>query len=156
MDSPSTSATRSCTSVYTETRVAEFDSLIGADTTSEKYDVQMSIVPSTFVETLSVAEGVLRESGIACCVYADDLLITAPSEPPATLYPQRAIDTLTYFGWHVSELKSDKAQSQSFIYLGLDCDTTSMTVGIPASKSANIRKEKEARLSGKFPPPLRV
>jgi reverse transcriptase-like protein len=100
----------------------------------------VSIAPRTFAKTLAVAIAVLRESGIICCVYADDILITAPSEPMARLHAQRAIGILIYFGWHLSESKSDKVPSQSFVYLGLHWDTASMTIGIPASKSANIRR----------------
>ena len=100
----------------------------------------LSVSPAAFTKLMKLPLTLLREQGTTVTAYLDDWLIVAKTKEEAAVHTKRVIKILQEFGFCIHMKKSELEPEQKRKFLGMDLDTTTMTVSVPTSKLQTILK----------------
>ena len=116
----------------------------------------LSSAPLVFTKTLKPVVALLRELGVRCVIYIDDILVMAESS--AMLRDQSAgvLYLLEALGFTINYEKSIIEPTQELEYLGVVLNTTAMELRLPGEKLKKIRLEAGKIAQGAEPLTARV
>jgi hypothetical protein len=86
----------------------------------------LSSAPRVFTKILKPVLAKLRQNGIMCMAYIDDLLIVAPSEQQCQDAVSQAVSLLCRMGFMINEAKSKLVPAQVLRYLGFTWNSIKM------------------------------
>ena len=98
----------------------------------------LSSAPRIFTKLMRPLIQQLREEGIRCVIYLDDVLLLAASREDAIAHTRRAVELFTALGLTVNLEKSQTVPSHTTIFLGLHLDTEKMILSVPGPKLDKI------------------
>ena len=98
--------------------------------------------PLFFTKVMKPVMASLRQEGLVCMNYLDDLLFVAPTSEACKVAVDRAKTFLTTLGFILNVEKSQFEPVKSLTYLGFVLDTTTMKVTLPRSKGSNCLVER--------------
>ena len=94
--------------------------------------------PRIFTKLLRPVMAHLRFRGLRLVIYLDDILLMAEDRETLLKQVHQTITLLEQLGFTVNRLKSILDPCHQIIYLGLQVDTTSMTLSLPTEKMQQI------------------
>ena len=98
----------------------------------------LSSAPRTFTKVLKPLATQLRQQGIRCSFYLDDILITGKTSDECQKHVNKSLKLLQDLGFLINWEKSSLTPSQNIEYLGFNIDTNSMTLSLPCQKVDKI------------------
>ncbi len=116
----------------------------------------LSSAPLVFTKTLKPVVALLRELGVCCVIYLDDMLIMADSQVVLKDHTAGAIYLLEALGFTINYLKSVTEPTQEHEYLRVVLNTTTMEFKLPGEKLKKIRLEAAKMARGAEPTTARV
>ena len=78
---------------------------------------------------------------VVASAYMDDLLLLAADPEQLSIAVREIVDFLERLGWSVNRVKSVFRPSTRFVYLGLEWDTTAMTVRMTKAKNTTLKRD---------------
>ena len=100
----------------------------------------LSCAPFWFTQIVKPIVALLHRRGVCCGAYLDDVIIWARSHLSAKRGVRLARRVFRRLGFIINAEKSVFLPSQRLEYLGFIWDTTSMTLAVPRSKRAKLRR----------------
>ena len=100
----------------------------------------LSSAPRVFTKLLRPVMAILRQKGIRCIVFLDDLLIMAQSREELEKQLPEILLLLQLLGFRINWDKSRLSPTQQIEYLGLLIDSLSLTLSLPEEKVRGIVK----------------
>ena len=107
----------------------------------------LSTAPCTFTKVLRPVIGLLRELGIRCVIYLDDILIMNQDKEMARQQTWTAIDLLESLGFLVNYEKFVLDLVQEIVFLGFLSNSMAKEVRLPQQKLSQIQEEARQLLS---------
>ena len=101
----------------------------------------LTSAPRIFTKIMRPVVRALREKGIRCVIYLDDLLIIAETREKANEHTREARRFLESLGWTINYLKSELTPTRAIVYLGFTIDSSAMSLYVPAQKVKDIRRD---------------
>ena len=101
----------------------------------------LSSAPLVFTKLLRPVVGFLRDKGVRCIIYIDDVLIMHQSKELAWNHMVLAVEVLEGLGFLVNYKKSQIKPSQEIEFLGFKIVSTKMELKLPREKLVRIQKE---------------
>lgn len=101
----------------------------------------LSSAPWVFTKTLRPAIALVRELGVRCIAYIDDILVLAESREMAQIHVAGLKYLLECLGFIINLKKSVLEPSQKLEFLGITVDSTNMELRLPLEKMKKIRAE---------------
>lgn len=98
----------------------------------------LSTAPFLFTKLLKPALTYLRNSGVVCVAYLDDILIIASSYNEAKKDCNKTVVLLTSLGFTINMEKSILSPTQECRFLGFNFNTTNMRMSLPLDKKEKI------------------
>lgn len=95
--------------------------------------------PRIFTKVMKCVMETLRQRGVRCVAYLDDILIIASSREESLQHTQMTVDLLHSLGFSINREKSVVVPSQSQEFLGFLVNSTDMTLSLPAKKLRDLR-----------------
>ena len=91
----------------------------------------------------------MGERGFACSAYIDDIIVIGSTKDECDAAGMALDELLASVGfqWHLED-KGDLVSVQRIVYLGVEIDSTTMTLHLPDEKVASLSAEIEAALTG--------
>ena len=107
----------------------------------------LSTAPRVFTKILRPVAGLVRELGVRCVFYLDDVLIMNQEENMALQQTWAVVDLLEALGFLVNFNKSVLTPSQEITFLGFNIDSRQRQVRLPGTKITSIQREAQSLLS---------
>lgn len=101
----------------------------------------LSSAPLIFTKIMRPVVQRLREKGIRCVIYLDDLLIMAETRAQAVTHTREARELLESLGWTVNLEKSELTPHREIVYLGFRVNSQDMSLYVPTQKVKDIRRD---------------
>ena len=101
----------------------------------------LSSAPRVFTKLLRPVVGFLREKGVRCVIYLDDILLMEQSREVLRQHTALAVSLLESLGFLINYPKSHLEPSQLLEYLGFLVDTVKKELKLPKEKIERIKKE---------------
>ena len=101
----------------------------------------LSTAPRVFTKILRPVVGILRERGIRCVIYLDDILLLSQCRQQACQQIWAVIDLLESLGFLVNYQKSVLDPTQELTFLGFILNSARKEVKLPQSKVLQIQTE---------------
>jgi len=101
----------------------------------------LTSAPRIFTKIMRPVVRALREKGIRCVIYLDDLLIIAETREKANEHTREARRFLESLGWTINYAKSELTPTRTITYLGFAIDSGAMSLYVPAQKIKDIRRD---------------
>lgn len=98
------------------------------------------LAPELFTRQLAAVMAWLRDKGVVCLIYLDDLLVLANSAENLQRSLRLVMELFDTLGAKISVSKSCTTPSQSFTWLGVVIDTQRFRFFVPEEKRAKIVK----------------
>ena len=108
----------------------------------------LSCAPRIFTKMLKVPLSVLRQRGIKCSAWLDDILFVGSSFSSTSKEFSSSISFIESLGFLVKPAKSSLTPSQSISHVGFVWDSVSFTVSVPPSKVDALKNLCSSALSG--------
>lgn len=115
----------------------------------------LSSAPRIFTKIMRCVMEHLRQKGLRCVIYLDDLLIMAKTKEEIKEHTRIALELMIELGWKISWNKSELTPSRVRKFLGMEFDTHKMEIRIPRDKLKDILACIQKILSGGEDPTLR-
>ena len=100
----------------------------------------LSSAPRVWTRIMKPIVNLLRQLGIRCVIYLDDLLLLNSSPQEAREVTQMVLNLLEYLGLMVKPSKVEAVPTQRIEVLGMMIDTVRMLFTVPEHKVSNLRK----------------
>ena len=100
----------------------------------------LSSAPRVWTRIMKPIVNLLRQLGIRCVIYLDDLLLLNSSPQEAREVTQMVLNLLEYLGLMVKPSKVEAVPTQRIEFLGMMIDTVRMLFTVPEHKVSNLRK----------------
>jgi len=101
----------------------------------------LSIAPRIFTKIMRPVVMKLREEGIKCVIYLDDILVLGESKEDLERKKKKVLDLLYSLGWMINQKKSMLEPVQEIEFLGLKLDSIKMSILVPNKKVREIKRE---------------
>eukprot|EP00736_Rhodelphis_marinus_P005269 Rmarinus@m.22913 len=101
----------------------------------------LNIAPREFTKLLRPVIGFLRERGVRCIIYLDDILVVAESMEESHHHTKFVLRLLRRLGFVVNDLKCHLSPCKLLEFLGMMVDTEQMTFRVPADKIKNLLRQ---------------
>lgn len=101
----------------------------------------LNIAPQIFTRILKAALKPLRKRGFRFAAYLDDICLLAPSKEAAERQGKEMVQHLQQKGFIMNTKKTCLEPSQRREFLGLNVDSTTLTLSVPNKKLDKIRRE---------------
>ena len=109
----------------------------------------LASAPRVFTKVMRAVVTFLRNRGIRCVIYLDDLLLMNKSPSTLKEHTTLTLDLLEALGFLVNYPKSHLTPSQEMEYLGFLIDSTQKKLRLPKAKLDQIRTEASQILTSK-------
>ena len=109
----------------------------------------LASAPRVFTKVMRTVVTFLRNRGIRCVIYLDDLLLMNKSPSTLKEHTTLTLDLLEALGFLVNYPKSHLTPSQEMEYLGFLIDSTQKELRLPKAKLDQIRTEASQILTSK-------
>jgi hypothetical protein len=107
----------------------------------------LTSAPQVFTRLMKQVMRHLHEQGITVIAYLDDLLIVAGSREEAQRHTEATRQLLESLGFILNLEKSKMIPAPSQEFLGIEIDTSSLSIRIPQEKMAKLKKDIRTMLS---------
>lgn len=107
----------------------------------------LTSAPRTFTKVMKPIMALLREKGVRCLIFIDDILILATARQELILILQEVITLLRLLGFTINMEKSELTPTQRIQYLGFRIDSRAMTLSLPDNKVKKLLQECKRALS---------
>ena len=101
----------------------------------------LNVAPQVFIRILKAALLSLRKKGFRFVAYLDDICLLAPSKETAQQQGTEMVRHLEDMGFVINTKKTCLEPMQKREFLGLEVDTTSLSLSVPDKKMSKIRRE---------------
>ena len=107
----------------------------------------LASAPRTFTKVMKPALACLRQLGVRCIVYLDDLLIMGQSPEEARQVTANTLALFQALGFLINWEKSILEPKQEIVFLGLLVSSRTMTLSLPSPKLIDLRREIQSLLT---------
>ena len=107
----------------------------------------LASAPRTFTKVMKPALACLRQLGVRCIVYLDDLLIMGQSPEEARQVTANTLALFQALGFLINWEKSILEPKQEIVFLGLLVSSRTMTLSLPSPKLIDLHREIQSLLT---------
>jgi len=101
----------------------------------------LTSAPRIFTKIMRPVVRALREKGIRCVIYLDDLLIIAETREKTSEHTREARKFLESLGWTINYQKSELTPTRAIVYLGFTINSQEMCLYVPSAKVKDIKRD---------------
>eukprot|EP00736_Rhodelphis_marinus_P003111 Rmarinus@m.28489 len=118
----------------------------------------LNIAPREFTKLMRPVVGYLRQRGVRCLIYLDDILLVAKGRRQARSQTRLMVQLLRDLGFVINEEKCQLSPSRQMTFLGMEIDTVSMMFLVPNDRMKGllrqVRKTRTLHRTGRLTPRL--